>query len=385
MNLDRIIYAALFTPGLNDRWGLPLLFEGEPGVAKTARIMRVSESAGLYGIALLGAVRDPADFSGFPVPDGEVVRMAAPAFAEQAAAAGGRSVIFCDELTSCPPAVQAAMLRVILDGAVGDYILPKTVRFIAACNPVGIAANGFDLSAPLANRFGHLPWPAPTMADWTAYMLGGGEKPTRKRAEDVEDEVMRAWPTAYASARGQVIGFLSAQPTHLHRMPPANDPRASKAWPSPRTWEMATRALAGARVHGLSDADTMAFVSAFVGEGSGAAMFAFIRDADLPSTIDLLEGRATWVHDHRRVDRTLAVMASCAALTIAEPSEARTTGFWTVAEAAVKGGAPDAAMSAVLAVIQSPGTKAVRSPKFAAVMAHFRPIMQKAGVLPAGS
>ena len=39
----------------------------------------------------------------------------------------GQWVLFLDELTTCPPAVQAALLGVIAENRVGDATLPDTV------------------------------------------------------------------------------------------------------------------------------------------------------------------------------------------------------------------------------------------------------------------
>ena len=40
----------------------------------------------------------------------------------------------------------------------GDLALPRGVRIVAAANPPGIAADGWELSAPLVNRLVHLDW-----------------------------------------------------------------------------------------------------------------------------------------------------------------------------------------------------------------------------------
>ena len=70
----------------------------------------------------------------------------------------GRGLLFFDELSSAPPAVQAALLRVVLERRVGSLQLPEHVRIVAAANPPASAADGWHLSPPLANRFVHLHW-----------------------------------------------------------------------------------------------------------------------------------------------------------------------------------------------------------------------------------
>ncbi len=51
-----------------------------------------------------------------------------------------------------------------------------------------------------------------------------------------EERVMNAWPNAEAKAKGLVAGFLRRRPELLHKQPKADDPQASRAWPSRRTW-----------------------------------------------------------------------------------------------------------------------------------------------------
>ena len=41
----------------------------------------------------------------------------------------GQWVLFLDELTTCPPAVQAALLGVIAENRVGDALLPDGLEF----------------------------------------------------------------------------------------------------------------------------------------------------------------------------------------------------------------------------------------------------------------
>ena len=45
-----------------------------------------------------------------------------------------------------------ALLRVVLERTVGDLTLPHDVAIVAAANPPEQAADGWDLSPPLANR-----------------------------------------------------------------------------------------------------------------------------------------------------------------------------------------------------------------------------------------
>ena len=159
-----------------------------------------------------------------------------PAWARRLAEAG-RGLLFLDELSTAPPAVQAALLRVVLERAVGDLTLPDEVAVVAAANPPEQAADGWDLSAPLANRLCHLSWRAHprSVADGLA---GGWAAPVIPPLPD-------GWQAEEILARGLVAAFLHVRPA-LACAPPTDAASAGRGWPSPRTWEMAGRLMAAA-------------------------------------------------------------------------------------------------------------------------------------------
>jgi hypothetical protein len=64
---------------------------------------------------------------------------------------------------------------VLLERTVGDLTLPDEVAIVAAANPPEQAADGWDLSAPLANRLCHLTWETNPRA--VAEGLAGGFDP----------------------------------------------------------------------------------------------------------------------------------------------------------------------------------------------------------------
>ena len=136
---------------------VPVLLWGAPGTGKTSAIRAMAGAMGLPCETVIASIREPSDFAGLPIVVGGEVRFAPPAWARRLAEAG-HGVLFLDELSTAPPAVQAALLRVVLERAVGDLTLPDAVAVVAAANPPEQAADGWDLSAPLANRLCHLAW-----------------------------------------------------------------------------------------------------------------------------------------------------------------------------------------------------------------------------------
>src|SRR3954468_24601078 len=140
---------------------LPVLLWGEPGIGKTATLTQLAEGFGLPLTTVIASVHEPSDFAGLPIvgddPAVQGVPMAPPDWAVRLVRAG-KGLLFLDELSTATPAVQAALLRVVLERRVGALQLPPGVRIVAAANPRASAADGWELSPPLANRFVHLYW-----------------------------------------------------------------------------------------------------------------------------------------------------------------------------------------------------------------------------------
>ena len=183
---------------------VPVLLWGAPGTGKTSAIRAMADAMGLPCETVIASIREPSDFAGLPIVVGGEVRFAPPSWARRLAEAG-RGLLFLDELSTAPPAVQAALLRVVLERAVGDLTLPDEVAVVAAANPPEQAADGWDLSAPLANRLCHLAWHTEPRA--VADGLAGGWPARSSRRCPRGGRPRRSWPAAWSprsctSARG---------------------------------------------------------------------------------------------------------------------------------------------------------------------------------------
>ncbi|WP_240777725.1 AAA family ATPase, partial [Nonomuraea basaltis] len=210
---------------------LPVILWGSPGTGKTSAVLALGRRLGLPVEVVVGSIREPSDFAGLPVLRDGSTWFAPPRWAERLAASGS-GILFLDELTTAPPAVQAAMLRVVLERAVGDLALPASVRIVAAANPPEQAADGWDLSAPLANRLIHLDWKI-SAASVAEGFAGGFPVP---------DPAGWSEPSAVAVGRARALvgAFLRVRPELVLAVPDG----PARAWPSPRTWELAATALA---------------------------------------------------------------------------------------------------------------------------------------------
>lgn len=126
------------------------LLIGDPGVGKSAILVKLAKEIDYPLHILIGSTLDPTDVGGLPaVVDGKVQRLPMLAIRE---AAEKPCILFLDEISAAPLPVQAAFLRLILERVAGDVELHPETRVIAAANPPEQAPGGFDLSAPLMGR-----------------------------------------------------------------------------------------------------------------------------------------------------------------------------------------------------------------------------------------
>src|ERR687886_3003674 len=205
---------------------VPVLLWGGPGTGKSSAVRDLACAMGWPCEVVIASIREPSDFAGLPVVSNGHVRFAPPRWAQRLGAAG-HGILFLDEIPTAPPAVQAALLRVVLERVVGDLELPAEVAVVAAANPPEQASDGWDLSAPLANRFCHIEWNADAMG-FAQGITAGWPKPPVPRLDS-------SWETRQSLARGLVGAFVSARPSLLSQ-PPREAAAAGRAWPSPRPW-----------------------------------------------------------------------------------------------------------------------------------------------------
>lgn len=328
---------------------VPVLLWGEPGIGKSAALGRLAAALGVPLETVIASIHEPSDFAGLPVvgadPVGQGVPMAPPDWAVRLHRAG-RGLLFLDELSSAPPAVQAALLRVVLERRVGSLGLPPAVRVAAAANPASQAADGWLLSPPLANRFVHLEWTHDPRV--VARGLGG------TWPEPAVPTLSGDPAGAVARARGIVSGFLTARPGLVHAMP--SDPDAGgRAWPSPRSWEMALRLLAFGLATGVAREPLALALVGAVGPGAGTELLGYLERLDLPDPEAVLADPEAFSLPGRG-DQQLAVFTAVVAAVRDRPTRPRWEAAWAVLAKAAEAGAPDvAARSAYdLAALRQP-------------------------------
>ncbi|MGO9975214.1 MAG: AAA family ATPase [Solirubrobacteraceae bacterium] len=351
---------------------VPVLLWGAPGTGKTSVIRAMADAAGWPCETVIASIREPSDFAGLPVvgdggPAGPRVSFAPPAWAV-ALAQAGEGVVFFDEVSTAPPAVQAALLRVVLERTVGDLTLPETVSVVAAANPPEQAADGWELSPPLANRFCHLDWPvdAQTIA---AGFSGGWPTPRPPALAD-------GWLRAVGVVRSWIAGFLTVRPM-LALAVPESAAGAGRAWPSPRTWDMAARlqAAAGAGAGGDGELTVSLLVRGCVGDGPGVEYLTWLAEADLPDPEAVLADPDGFELPERP-DRAYAALSSIAAAVAANPSPERWSRGWQVLGRAA-GPVPDVAAAAARTLVRCRPAGAQVPPE----VSMFAPLLRDAGLL----
>jgi len=347
--------------------GTPILAWGPPGTGKTATITALADALSLPCECVIASVREPADFAGLPIIRDDGVALHAPSWAHRLAQAG-KGILFLDEISTAAPAVQAALLRVVLDRVVGDLPLPPSIAVVAAANPPECAAGGWDLSAPLANRFCHLSWGLDTQA-WIDGMLRGFGAPSVPRLPD-------GWEAGIPAARTIVASFIRHRP-HLLLQLPESEEQAGRAWPSPRSWDMAARLLAASDATQAGEDVSATLIAGCVGDGAGLEFLAWRKALDLPDPEEIL------THPDRfrvpeRGDQAFAVLTAVISAAVGKLTRDRWMAAWTVLARAADQGAKDIAAAAAksLAAARKPNLPLPQKE-----LREFIPLLQKGGLM----
>lgn len=351
---------------------IPFLLWGDPGAGKTAVVESAIDS-GFHVETLICSHYEPSDFAGLPVVNKDgTVTLAPPQWALRTSRHPGRSLVFFDEWTTAAPAVQAAALRPLTHGQVGEHQLPEQVSFGAAANPADVAAAGYELSAPTANRFCHIEWSIPL--DVFTESIVSGSWPTMAVPDLPAD-----YATHLASARAIVAGFVRARGGQLSSVP-SDAASRGRAFPTPRTWDYAARLLALSVAVGYNDDVVRLLVHGVIGAPTGHEFLSWRAALDLPDPEVLLTRGGTGAFAGLRADRVHMALQSVLAAVVSNRTPERWTAAMSVCIAAATEVGVDPAVPVVRALLRGDG----RPPGAAlpAGMGVFAAPLALAGLLP---
>ncbi|TCV90441.1 AAA family ATPase [Sulfurirhabdus autotrophica] len=266
----------------------PVMLWGPPGVGKSQIIASIAAKHNVPLIDIRLSQMEPTDLRGIPFRHESLVEWSVPAILPDAKRHGKHGILFLDEITSAPPTVSAAAYQLILDRRLGEYVVPEGWAIFAAGNRQGDRGVTYTMPAPLANRFTHYEVEA-NLDDWVSWA----------HENDVDE---------------RVIAFLRFRPDLLFDFDPAHNP---VAFPSPRSWEFAHRAL-----QKFSEMPTLLLdtLQACIGPAAGVELKAFVDNMDqLPDLDGILNG------DVSDVPRSIDLQYGVAAALVRRAVKAKST------------------------------------------------------------
>lgn len=276
---------AMQTPTPKGHTGIPVLLWGKPGIGKSSFLEGLNAEE-FPVLTLIASIHDPTDFSGLPIHHEGQVRYAIPEWVNQFSQ-DGDGLLFLDELTTAPPSVQAALLRVVLERRVGFHPLPNGVRIVAAANPPDMITGGWELSPPLRNRFVHLNWEMPARV-YLEGLQNGWEKATLPQIDPAEHEkLLPTWKV-------KVAAFLKRTPNLLSSSPEDD----MYGFASPRTWDFVASLMTSCDLLGQAPTEeqvaskaSISLVKGCIGEGAALPFLSFLKDLKLPDSEEVLDGK----------------------------------------------------------------------------------------------
>jgi len=217
----------------------PVFLWGGPGIGKSAVVKQLASNLNIILQDVRALLLDPVDLRGLPFlgQDGRS-RWATPDFLPQS----GAGILFLDELNAAPAMVQASCYQLVLDRKLGEYALPDGWAIIAAGNRDSDRAITTRMPTPLRNRFVHLEFEVDVQG-WSEWAVQSGIRP-------------------------EVIAFLRFRPELLSAFD-----RDANAFPSPRSWEFASRILDS----GPDQSIEHELFAGAVGTGAATELSAFLR------------------------------------------------------------------------------------------------------------
>src|ERR1700692_3879984 len=215
----------------------PILITGAPGIGKTDIVLQAAVEANAESVIMHPVVSDPTDFKGMPWVLNDEATFLPFGDLQKLISAKKLTMCFIDDIGQASPAVQAAVMQLLLARQVNGHKISKHVVFVAATNRRTDRAGVSGILEPVKSRFTTIVELGVHVDDWCQW-------------------------AASANLAPEVIAFIRFLPALL------SDFKARAALhnsPSPRTWSAVSRLLA----LGTSKDLQIPQYSGAVGEGAG--------------------------------------------------------------------------------------------------------------------
>lgn len=196
---------------------VPMLV-GSPGCGKSQIIYKIAKEYNLKVIDLRLSQCDPTDLAGFPTIENHkadyVPMKHFPIEGDPIPHGYSGWLLFLDEATSAPPAIQAAAYKLILDRMVGSHHLHKNVAIVCAGNLETDNAIVQPMSTALQSRLVHMELVIDHQ-EWIDWAV----------QNDIDH---------------RITSFIGFKPSALFTFKPDH---TDKTYACPRTWEFANRVM----------------------------------------------------------------------------------------------------------------------------------------------
>jgi len=238
------------------------MIQGSPGLGKSAVVHQIADEYGLKVLDIRLAQCDPTDLLGLP----SIIDNRAGYFPLNTFPIEGDPIpkgyngflLFLDEFSSAPLAVQAAAYRLVLDRQIGQYNLHKNVAIVCAGNKEEDNAIVQPMSTALQSRLVHL--------------------------ELVVDP--KEW-CDWAATKGvdyRITSYINFKPGMIYTFRPDH---TDKTYACPRSWEFADKIL---KVTEDEDPDRLPLLAGALSEGVAREFITFTKlDRDLPKIPQIVD------------------------------------------------------------------------------------------------
>lgn len=216
---------------------------GPSGIGKSQVVEQMAAKRDLPVIDIRLAQCDPTDLRGVPSVNGGRTYWNVPAMLPDPETQPN-GILFLDEITSAPPAVQAIAYQLVLDRAQGEYHLPDGWMIVLAGNRQNDRGVTFNLAAPLLNRMTVVEVDT-VLEDFLSHGAENGLDP-------------------------RVMAFVQDRADLLHKF---DKESYGKQFPSPRGWFAASDKLP----MGFAEQDRVELLKGDIGHEAAVAFEQFMR------------------------------------------------------------------------------------------------------------